>query len=321
LQHAVDATFDTNVNRAVAVTTRCGTRFFTAGPANLGPHDVHRLGSISKTYLAALMLTLDESGVLHLDDPVARWVDGVPNGATITIRHLLTHRSGLPSPTDDPEVWPVTTPRTWTPRELLAVVARHPPLFAPGARFAYSNGGFLVAGMVAEAATGKPLRALIHERILSPLGLHETFFLPDDDLAGHRLAPGVDPNGVDVTNLSDASWAWGAGSIAATPSDAAVWMHSLGGGRFLDAATQAKLLVQLPTDDPSNNIGLGVFVYPAIGPAIGHDGFIDGYQSHALYFVDHEATVAAFVDRWVAVDRSDSTDLLNAAYAAMFGGG
>src|SRR5262249_41051325 len=146
-------------NAAVAVRASCGTQFFAVGPDNIGPATLHRIGSVSKTYVGALMLTLANGGALSLDDRVSRWLLGVPNGDVITIRQLLTHRSGLFNYTTDPRV--PGNQRRWLPEELLAILAQHAPDFAPGAKYAYSNSNFLVAGLIAEAATGERLSDLI----------------------------------------------------------------------------------------------------------------------------------------------------------------
>jgi D-alanyl-D-alanine carboxypeptidase len=317
MRQAVEHTLAPSINCAVAVRTACGTRFFSAGPANIGPETVHRIGSISKTYVGALMLMLENDGLLHLDDKVARWVDGVPNGSRITIRQLLTHRSGLFNPTNDPQVY--ASNRTWRPEEILAIVQQHAPLFAPGAQFSYSNANFLVAGLIAQAATGQRLSTLIHTRLLAPLGLKQTFFLPDDSLGNLRLAPAVDENGADVTNLNDGSWAWGAGTLVATPSDVAKWIESASATQLFDASSEARLLAPSPTDDPSYTAGLGIFVFQSnLGPLVGHDGYINGYQSKALYAPDVHVTVATFVDHATPASGPDTTILSNAVFGALF---
>jgi D-alanyl-D-alanine carboxypeptidase len=259
--------------------------------------------------------------VLRLDDTVAKWVDDVPNGDRITLLQLLTHRSGLFDTTSDSAVWPIATPRTWTPDELLDVVRRHSPSFEPGASYEYSNTNFLVAGMVAEAATGKALSALLREHILEPAHLAQTFSAPDDSFGSLELARGFDTDGNDVTEFTDMTWSWGAGMMAATPADVVAWIDALAGGRFFDSATQARLLAHSPTDDPETFAGLGIFSYfgDALGPSLAHSGLVLGYQTQAVHLVDYDTTVVAFVDRMMIDDDDfEADDLANAAFGVLF---
>jgi D-alanyl-D-alanine carboxypeptidase len=320
VERAVSANVPSGVDGAALVKTACGSRFFGAG--RVDGDTLQRIGSVSKTYVGALMLKLVNDGRVRLEDPVARWVPGVPNGDQITLLHVLSHRSGLFDHTGDPNV--VLGPRSWQPAELLAIVQQHPPSFAPGAQYQYCNANFLVAGLVAEAATGERLSALIHERILDPLGLRQTFFSPDDAFDTSRLARAIDEQGAEVTLLNDGSWAWGAGSMVATPSDVAAWVEALGSTRFFDPRSEQTLLApwpgaQPPTDDPSMTYGLGIATHQTnLGPLIGHTGLINGYQTSVEHSEEHRVTVVAFVDRSPAPGTSDSVSLSNAVFGALF---
>ena len=96
----------------------CGIRFFSSGPAKVGPKSLHRVGSVTKTFTAAVVLTLARDGALSIDDKVSRWVGGVPSGDVITIRDLLRHTSGLFDYTTDNEFFSlVTATRRWAPAE------------------------------------------------------------------------------------------------------------------------------------------------------------------------------------------------------------
>ncbi len=306
------------MNAVAAVKTACGVRFFSSDPTNIGPHALHRIGSVTKTYVGSLILTLEKEGVLHLEDTVSKWVAGVPNGDAITIRQLLRHQSGLFDVTSDAEVWPVTTPRTWTPEELLAVASRHPPDFSPGTKWEYSNTNYVVAGLVAEAATGTPIVQLLHSRILGPLHLNETFLASDEPLGDHRLARGFDGD-TEVTNQG-VTWAWAAGAIAATPGDVVEWIDRLGSGAFLDQTEQARLLDTVPADPATVGAddGLGVFkvVDPALGTFIFHTGGIDGYTTLAIHFVDKHVSIASMVDNFG--EHVDANAIVNGLSAILF---
>jgi D-alanyl-D-alanine carboxypeptidase len=129
---------------------------FAVGLANLKPRrdlepgDEFRVGSITKTFMAALVLQLVAERRLALDDSVDRWLpDQVPNGSAVTVRMLLDHSSGLPDYTNDPvlnDLRQGRAPRLRTPEQLLAMGARHKPLFAPGTAWAYSDTNYIALG-------------------------------------------------------------------------------------------------------------------------------------------------------------------------------
>lgn len=124
-----------------------------------------RTGSITKTFVAALVLDLVADGKLRLDDPVARWVPGlVPRGNEITVRQLLRHTSGLADYVDDPRVLRAPA-RLWRPEELVAMAAAQPEAGAPGERFAYASTNYVVLGLVAERAGRAPLAMQLTRRL------------------------------------------------------------------------------------------------------------------------------------------------------------
>ena len=121
----------------------------------LRPAAQFRIGSITKTFVATVVLQLVGEGRLTLDEPVARRLPGLlANGHQITVRQLLNHTSGLPNYSDDPDLFAgIVQNRIWDPRELVALAERHPQLFAPGSAWRYSNTNYIVAGLLIEAVT------------------------------------------------------------------------------------------------------------------------------------------------------------------------
>src|SRR5262245_3422222 len=127
---------------------------------------VYQSGSLGKPFTAALVLMLVEEGKLGLDDPVCKHLPGAPKSwAGVTLRHLLTRTSGLP----DYSIGDMDYRADYTEERLLSVVARLAPEFAPGSRYAYSNTGYALLGMVIRKATGKFHGDFLRERILLPL--------------------------------------------------------------------------------------------------------------------------------------------------------
>lgn len=138
--------------------------------AKLRPAAQFRIGSITKTFVATIVLQLVGEGRLRLDERIARRLPGLlTNGEQITVRQLLNHTSGLPDYTGDPELFAgIRQNRLWEPRELVALAERQPQLFEPGSAWAYSNTDYIVAGLLVEAVTGRSLARELDRRIFSP---------------------------------------------------------------------------------------------------------------------------------------------------------
>ena len=186
LRMQMDALVATGVPGVVVlVHGKNGTLRLASGQSNLARKtpmrvtDRFRVGSITKSFIATVVLQLVGAGKLSLDDTVDHWLPGaVPNGKTITLRQLLGHRSGLYDYLSDPRVLkPYLAGNfgfTWTPRRLVAVSASHKPLFAPGTRYSYSNTNYILLGLIVEKATGNPIAGELKRRIFAPLRLQAT---------------------------------------------------------------------------------------------------------------------------------------------------
>jgi D-alanyl-D-alanine carboxypeptidase len=239
-----------------------------------------RTGSITKTFVAALVLDLVEDGKLGLDDPVARWLPGrVPRGNEITVRQLLRHTSGLSDYVDDPRILRAAD-RRWRPEELVAVATARAPAGAPRQRFAYASTNYVLLGLVAERAGGAPLAHLLARRLFSPLGLRSTAYLPGpvrgQSVHGHRAPShqGV-VTGKPVEAGTAAWWAGAAGAVVSSAPDVERFLAALLGGRVLGP----RLLREMETLVPAgrNRYGLGIAVFPTpCGPAWGHTGNVQG---------------------------------------------
>jgi D-alanyl-D-alanine carboxypeptidase len=146
--------------------------------ANSPPRaDTHfRIASNTKTMTAAVIVLLAQENKLSLDDPVSKYVPGVPDGDKITISELLNMRSGLYTYDDDPEFWAILErdpTKVWSPAEVLAIAFKHPPYFPPGTDFHYSNTNYALLGLIAEKIEGKPLASCFQERLFGPAGPEE----------------------------------------------------------------------------------------------------------------------------------------------------
>ena len=250
-----------------------------------------RVGSITKTMVATVVLQLAAEHRLHLSDSIARWLPGlVPGGQAITVRELLQHTSGIYNFTDDPgflKAVEADPARVWQPRALIRIAVAHPPLFPPGTAFHYSNTEYLLLGLVIEKATGHPLGLELRDRIFVPLGMRHTTLpftrvIPPAPYAhGYLLHQPGAPGPLDVTQISP-SWAWAAGGVVSTAGDLARFYTALLSGHLLPPRLLHQMLTTVPIGHGSG-YGLGIFsVRTPCGTAWGHNGDFPGYFSNAF---------------------------------------
>jgi D-alanyl-D-alanine carboxypeptidase len=274
------------------VRTPLGIRRAQAGLARRRPRtamaatDRFRVASITKTFVATVVLQLVAEGKLGLDDPVERWLPGlVPNGRAITIRELLDHTSGLFDYFGDKGFVRavVAQPgRIWPRRRLVAIAASHPPLFPPGRDWSYSNTNYILLGLVVEAAGGTPLDQQLQQRFFDPLGLTATSFPTGARIDGAHAHGYVGfatlprlRSLLDTSPVSP-SLAWAAGAIVSTGDDVTSFYAALLGGRLLPP----DLLAAMETPAPGVHYGLGLLETDTpCGPAYGHEGDLLGYRS------------------------------------------
>jgi D-alanyl-D-alanine carboxypeptidase len=252
---------------------------------SVAPGDRFRIGSVTKTFVATVVLQLVAEGRVRLDDTVEKWLPGlVPGGQTITVRHLLSHTSGLADYVEDPRVFApyARDPAyAWDPRRLAELALTHPPLFSAGRRFAYASTNYLLLGLIVETATSRPLAWQIRERVFEPLGLRRTTFAPHlvsgPFVHGHR-APShqgvVTGPPVDVSRES-ASWTWAGGAIVSTADDLRRFFASLLGGKLLPAQLLREMETVVPAGRQRYGLGLGLYPTPC-GDAWGHTGNVLG---------------------------------------------
>ncbi len=268
----------------------------------MSPDDVLRVGSVTKTFVSAAVLRLVNMGKLALDDTLDAWSPEFPNASAITVTELLNHTSGAFDYTQD-STWQSTIqthPGTvWTPQQLVSIAAGHPPAFAPGASWGYSNTDYILLGIILEKVTGKNAGQVLHEQAIDLAGLEWTSFPGYEPIRG-ALAHGYATTGADVSTLYDPSYAWTAGAVVASAGDLADWAVALYGGSILPAASLSLMLTPVPTGTAGEEYGLGVFILePSItggGVAWGHPGDINGYHTQMFYFPGAKTAVVGMVN-------------------------
>jgi D-alanyl-D-alanine carboxypeptidase len=276
----------------VYVRTPTGARAGVAGYADRSAHismrasDRYRIASVSKAFVSVLILQLEAAGKLDIDDPVGKYLPGVvPNGGAITLRELMNHTSGLFNYTDDTAFVndPITSfSRAWSPAQLLALAFAHPPNFAPGTQWSYSNTNYIVLGLVVEAVTGEPLGQVLQERIFTPLDLTSTSFPSTIELAPDFVHGYVRLAGsplIDISPGLNPSWGWAAGAVVSTAKDVTTFYRALFTRKLLPAPQLSEMETPSPT---SGNYGLGIAkAFPVCGYAFTHTGDFVGWQNIA----------------------------------------
>jgi D-alanyl-D-alanine carboxypeptidase len=263
--------------------------------------DKFRVGSNTKTFVVTVLLQLVDEKKLSLDDPLAKFDVGVkvPNAEHITVRELCQMRSGLLDAYHAPELdsMNIDAHTKITPRELVAIAVKHPPLFAPGTQYNYSNTNYLLLGLILEAVTHDTARNEIQKRLLTPLGLKNTSFPVEE--AGmpapfsHGFGLDKDKNWEDVTVTLPPMLTWTAGVMISDMWDMKSWVKDYVSGKTNGAATQKERLDCHPTGKPGLQFGLGI---GCSGGWYGYTGGIPGYNTAAFYLPAKDATIIAFVN-------------------------
>jgi D-alanyl-D-alanine carboxypeptidase len=257
----------------------------------LRPTARFRVGSVTKTFVATVVLQLVAEGRVSLDDSVERWLPGlVPKGKAVSVRQLLDMTSGLFDYLNDGDKtlerqWlSGDLTHSWKPRELVGIATKHPPHFAPGAGWSYCNTCYVLLGLIVEKATGHPLASELKRRIFVPAGLRSTTFDSSPTMSGpwaHGYELLGKPPLVDVSVFSP-SIGWAAGAMVSTVDDLARFYGALLGGRLLRPEQLREMeTARRVNQNFSYGMGLMNLKLPC-GTVWGHDGGIAGYRTWAL---------------------------------------
>lgn len=291
----------------------------------LQPGDRYRIGSITKSFVATLVMREVQHGRVGLDDAIGAVLPGVPAPwRPVTIRQLLEMRSGIFDYTEDDALLEAAlTGRSFRPRELLAAAAAHPMLFAPGRNYSYSNTNYVVLGLLLERLDGRSLGEQLSDELFEPLGLHDTWFP-----TSQRSIPGPHAHGyldlrgsglVDVTALLSPSVPWAAGAIVSTAADVTAFHRALLTGKVLPMALVRQMIEGVPTPE-GFSYGFGLLTFSACGSTfVGHDGSVPGYYDFVLSTTD--ASRQAIVAMNVGGEKASATRALNDALASALCGG
>lgn len=275
-----------------------------AGTAELGTQrpirsgDRVRVASNTKMFTASVVLQLVAEGKVGLDDAIEEYLPGLVagngyDGRAITVRQLLQHTSGMADYIADILADPAGADHPWAPADLVHIGLSHPPLFAPGTGWAYSNTGYVVLGMLVESVTGKDIGTEITQRLIEPLHLRDTSY----PAAGDRRIPGPHAHGyyafsgrpvADVTEL-EPSIPGAAAALISTGPDLTRFVRALLAGRVVPPGLLAQMRTTVPAQGPDYGLGIREIPLPCGGTAWGHAGDMPGFDSFAAATEDGRA--------------------------------
>jgi CubicO group peptidase (beta-lactamase class C family) len=258
---------------------------------------VYQSGSVGKQFTAALVLALVREGRLRLDDPIRRWFPEAPAAwQPITVRHLLTHTSGIPDYTEGQ----VDYRRDYTEEELVASAVRLPLEFPPGRTWRYSNTGYALLGFLVRRVTGRFYGDLLRERIFEPLGMSTARIISESDIvpnraAGYELVEGEVRNQAWVSPTLNTT---ADGSLYLTVNDMVKWVLGIDHGRVLDSAGLAASWTPVRLKSGGTYpYGFGWYMDHQRGrPRIGHTGSWQGFKTSIQRYPESGLTVIALAN-------------------------
>ncbi|NJW53148.1 serine hydrolase domain-containing protein [Salinimicrobium oceani] len=246
------------------------------------PHTKYRIGSISKTFTAAMILQLVEEGKLSLDTRLSEFYPQIQNAQNISIEDLLRHQSGLFNFTDD-EAYKEYMEQPRTKKELLQIFKKQDPVFAPGEKNEYSNTNYVLLSFVLEDVEKQSYAEVLKKRILKPLGLKHTGYGGKIDSERSEAYSYIKKKDWEPASETDMSIPIGAGALISTPSDLNLFFTALFKGNIVKPENLEKMKTL------KNGYGMGLFSYPFNDKSFyGHTGGIDGFSAMSTYYPEED---------------------------------
>ncbi len=293
---------------------KSGVRDLTT-QAPLQVSDRFRIGSITKPFLAVLVLQLVHEGKLALDDRIGQWlpdplIRSLPQGDHLTVRQLLSHTSGLADVRDSPafEAQLQAQPtHSWTLAEILRYAVAQPPQTHPG-QFHYANTNYLLLQRLLEERTGQPLAIALRERLLDPLSLNDTTLetVPQPNLVSGYGHWDGDNNPDNFSRINEA-YGLGDSGLVSTAADLDRFVQALWVQHCLLPPELQALMSQPQAggiSHPDGAIGYGAIGYglgleswqTPWGKAIGHGGRFGGFVTLMLHISNYQLTVIVMIN-------------------------
>jgi D-alanyl-D-alanine carboxypeptidase len=255
---------------------------------------VYRIGSITKQFTAAAVMQLVEAGSIGIDDLMTEYLPDYPmQGHEVTIRHLLTHTSGI-EPYTGMEAWRPKMRLDLTDEELVAIFSSEPFNFEPGERYRYNNSAFYLLGMIIGEASGEPYREYLNAHLFGPLGLTGSSYCDERPII-RRRAEGYEY--VDGELLNDEPLSMNqpgaAGALCSTVVDLLSWTSALRAGRVVSPASYDLMTTPATLNDGSEtSYGFGLGLGSLVGhPSVSHGGGINGFSTMLAHYPNADLDV------------------------------
>jgi CubicO group peptidase (beta-lactamase class C family) len=276
------------------------------------PDTIYRIGSLTKQFTALAIMQLQERGRLNLAHPICNYLDTCPDAwRAITIRHLLTHTSGIPNFSSLPDWDERLAVQPYTPTEFVGLFRDLPLQFEPGADFRYSNSGYMLLGLIVQRASGQSYEAFLRDNIFTPLGMNHTghhnprALLPNRANGYDWAANGFVNAEYEYTVTPEAN-----GALYSTAADLLRWDQAL----YTEQLVSRRALDEIFTS-VRNNYGYGWIIGEVHGrQRHGHSGSIGGFSSYIARFPAEHVTVIVLSNS----DRTSATKVANDLAAIAF---
>ena len=260
---------------------------------------VYRIGSVTKQFTAAAIMRLVENGKMALDDPIEKYLPDYPvAGRRITIRHLLTHTSGIKSYTGlGPKFWD-NSRLDLSHEKLIGLFKDEPPDFQPGEKYLYNNSGYYLLGVIIEKVTGESYGSHVKKTLFDPLGLSSTVYCDNEPVvrqraAGYQVTLGVVQNAAQLSMKPPFS----AGALCSSVTDLVAWTSALMNGKVVTRASLDQMITPAKLNDGKpTTYGFGLGVGDGDKNAISHGGGINGFASYLTYLPESRTIVAVLTN-------------------------
>lgn len=310
-------------NHPYPFTFTSGATTYT-GKKSVDSNTLFQAGSITKSFTAMIILTLEAEGKLNINDPITDYLPQYPRWRNVTIKQLLNHTSGIFNYTDTGTfnmIRKIRPQATFSPDLIVRIASAHHAYFPPGHGWKYSNTNYVLAGMIIQKVTGKPVVEVMNHYLHNGTRLHlpNTYYVPDI-YSSHfisRMAHGYSSAGKDVT-LDSMSWANTAGAIVSTTQDLLTWWKGLFQGNVLPRKQLDEMMMlscehstpgcrggqhlsRLETGSVGKGYGLGIiqssFGSSRVGTVWWHNGSTKGYKALVMWYPKNNIYMALTTNR------------------------
>lgn len=265
------------------------------------PQTVFALGSLTKPFTATALMLLEQQGTLQLDAPIQTYLPDYSTGEhRVTVRHLLTHTSGIPNCVTRPIFWERQAHTATSVEEVIGFFKDLPFDFAPGERYSYSNSNYVLLGHMLERLTGLPYAEIIQQHIFGPLGMAHSYYLEPEPIIPQRASGYVPTDqGYEHAPPTTPAVKYAAGDLGATLEDLICWNEALREERLLDHATQQRMYTPVRLNDGhTENYGLGWAPgHYRQRHYICHAGGVPGFSVFFGRFLDEDVTIIILSNR------------------------